>query len=42
MKTYYENQQQVFIDAGRITEKVPVEDYVLFDVMEEAAAANAK
>ena len=42
VKTYYENQQQVFIDAGRITEKVPVEDYVLFDVMEEAAAANAK
>ena len=42
VKSYYENQQKVFIDAGRITEKVPVEDYVLFDVMEEAAAANAK
>ncbi len=39
-KSYYENQQKVFIDAGRITEEVPVEDYVMFDVMEEAVAAN--
>lgn len=41
IKKYYENQQQVFIDSGRITDPVPVEDYVLFDVMQEAAEANA-
>ena len=40
VKSYYQNQQKVFIDAGRITEEVPVEDYVMFDVMEEAVAAN--
>lgn len=40
VRSYYENQQKVFIDAGRITEEVPVEDYVMFDVMEEAVAAN--
>ena len=40
VKSYYENQQKVFIDAGRITAEVPVEDYVMFDVMEEAVAAN--
>ena len=40
VKNYYQNQQKVFIDAGRITEEVPVENYVLFDVMEEAVAAN--
>ena len=40
VKTYYENQQKVFIDGGQVTAEVPVEDYVLFDVMEEAAAAN--
>ena len=40
VESYYQNQQQVFIDAGRITEEVPVTDYVLFDVMEEAVAAN--
>lgn len=40
VKSYYENQQKVFIDAGRITEEAPVEDYVMFDVMEEAVAAN--
>lgn len=40
VKSYYENQQKVFIDAGRITEEVPVEDYVLFDVMQEAVDAT--
>ena len=40
VKSYYENQQKVFIDAGRITEEVPVENYVMFDVMEEAVAAT--
>lgn len=41
IKKYYENQQQVFINDGRIKESVPVENYVLFDIMEEAAEANA-
>ena len=40
VKNYYENQQKVFIDGGQVTQEVPVEDYVLFDVMEEAAAAT--
>lgn len=42
IKSYYENQQQVFIDGGRLTEKVDVTNYVLFDIMEEAYAANHK
>ena len=42
IKSYYENQQKVFIDGGRLTEAVDVNNYVLFDVMEEAAEANAK
>lgn len=42
VKTYYENQQKVFIDSGRITESVPVEDYVMFDIMQQAVDANAK
>ena len=42
MKKYYENQQKVFLDAGRIKEAVPVENYVLFDIMKEAASANSK
>lgn len=36
LKKCYESQQQVFIDSGRISEKVPVEDYVMFDVMKQA------
>ena len=40
IKTYYENQQQVFIDGGRLTEKVDVDNYVLFDVMKEAYEAK--
>ena len=36
LKKYYESQQKNFIDAGDVDKKVPVEDYVLFDVMEEA------
>ncbi|MGN0205469.1 MAG: ABC transporter substrate-binding protein [Coprococcus sp.] len=36
IKGYYEVQQKNFIDAGAVEEEVPVEDYVLFDVMEEA------
>ena len=36
IKTVYETQQGIFLDNGTITEQVPVEDYVLFDVMQEA------
>lgn len=36
LKTVYETQQQLFINNGRIAEEVPVENYVLFDVMQEA------
>ncbi|MEG0688399.1 MAG: aliphatic sulfonate ABC transporter substrate-binding protein [Hungatella sp.] len=42
IKKYYENQQKVFIDAGRLKEKVDVNKYVLFDVMQEAYDANHK
>lgn len=36
IKGYYEIQQKNFMDAGKITEEVPAEDYVLFDIMTEA------
>ena len=36
LKNDYEVQQKNFIDAGDLEKEVPVEDYVLFDVMEEA------
>lgn len=42
IKSYYENQQKVFIDGGRLTEEVPVDNYVLFDIMQEAYDANHK
>lgn len=42
VKSYYENQQKVFIDGGRLTEEVPVDNYVMFDVMQEAFDANHK
>ncbi len=32
---YYEAQQQVFVDGGRIPEKVDTAEYVLYDVMNE-------
>ena len=36
IKKLYEIQQTIFVDSGRLPEAVPVEDYVLFDVMQEA------
>lgn len=42
IQTYYENQQKVFLDSGRLTEEVPTEDYVLLDIMQEAYDANLK
>lgn len=41
LKTVYETQQKLFINNGRIAEEVPVENYVLFDVMQEAYNAYA-
>jgi len=32
IKSYYENQQKVFIDGGRLTEAVDVNNYVMFDL----------
>ena len=37
IKGYYELQQKTFIESGDC-EETPVDDYVLFDVMEEACA----
>ncbi|MEG0852922.1 MAG: ABC transporter substrate-binding protein [Angelakisella sp.] len=42
VKSYYENQQKVFIEGGRLKEAVDVNKYVMFDIMEEAYAANHK
>jgi NitT/TauT family transport system substrate-binding protein len=36
IQDYYTRQQQMFIDNGDVEEEVPLEDYILFDVMEEA------
>lgn len=36
LKSCYESQQQVFIDSGRITDKVDTGEYVMFSVMEDA------
>lgn len=33
---YYKAQQKVFIDAGKVEKEVPVTDYVMTDVIEEA------
>ncbi len=42
IKSYYENQQQVFINSGRLKEAVDVNNYILFEVMQEAWDANNK
>lgn len=42
IKNYYENQQKVFINGGRLTQEVPVDGYVMFDIMQEAFDANHK
>lgn len=36
MADYYQRQQQMFIDSGDVTEEVPLENYVMFDLMKEA------
>jgi NitT/TauT family transport system substrate-binding protein len=37
---YYENAQAAFLSGGRITESVPVEDYIRFDIIQAACDAN--
>jgi NitT/TauT family transport system substrate-binding protein len=36
IEDYYTRQQQMFIDSGAVESEVPLEDYILFDVMNEA------
>lgn len=36
MQDYYTRQQQMFIESGAVEGEVPLENYVLFDVMQEA------
>lgn len=36
MQDYYTRQQQMFIEGGAVEGEVPLENYVLFDVMQEA------
>lgn len=38
MSVYYQRQQQMFIDSGDVENEVPLEDYVMFDLMKEALA----
>lgn len=42
IKNYYENQQKVFINAGRLTQAVDISSYVMIDIMQEAYDANHK
>ncbi len=36
MQDYYQRQQQMFINSGDVEAEVALEDYVMFDLMEEA------
>lgn len=36
MQDYYKRQQEMFIEGGQVEKEVPLENYVLFDVMQEA------
>ncbi|RRD93615.1 aliphatic sulfonate ABC transporter substrate-binding protein [Clostridiales bacterium COT073_COT-073] len=42
VKKFYENQQRIFLNAGAIEKEVPVENYVLFDIMQKAYDLNNK
>lgn len=35
---YYQRQQEMFIESGDVESEVPLEDYVMFDLMKEALA----
>ena len=36
MQDYYQRQQEMFIEGGQVEKAVPLEEYVMFDVMKEA------
>ena len=36
IQDYYQRQQEMFIESGDVASEVPLEDYVLFDIMNEA------
>ncbi len=36
MRDYYQRQQQMFIDSGAVAGEVPLDDYIMFDLMEKA------
>lgn len=36
MEGYYQRQQEMFIESGDVAEEVPLENYVMFDLMKEA------
>lgn len=36
MQDYYQRQQEMFIESGDVAEEVPLENYVMFDLMKEA------
>lgn len=36
IQDYYQRQQQMFIDSGDVESEVPLEDYVMIDLMKEA------
>lgn len=38
MQNYYTRQQEMFIGSGDVESEVPLENYILFDVMQEALA----
>lgn len=38
MQNYYQRQQEMFIESGDVEGEVPLEDYVMFDLMKEALA----
>lgn len=38
MQNYYQRQQEMFIESGDVESEVPLEDYVMFDLMKEALA----
>lgn len=38
IQDYYTRQQQMFLESGAVESEVPIENYVLFDVMKEALA----
>jgi len=42
LKTMYGNQQQIFVKNGQLPALVPVDNYVLYDIMTNAYEANNK